>query len=122
MEESTGDGENDRDEITYEKLAINIIRYLDIHDFSVIDRMTIKEYSMLMEGQRLRSIDELEKIHLLAYKMQVVKNKKKQGDKFVSAYPAFVDFFDKKLLEQGVSSKAMDVSEDELEMYKLLSK
>lgn len=108
--------------ITYEDIVVNIVRRLNITDFSVIDRMTISEYTLLMEGARLRSIDELENIHLLAYKMQVAKNTKKVGDKVVPAFENFTDFFDRKLIETGVSSKAMDVSEEEKDIYKLMSK
>ncbi|MDG4966257.1 hypothetical protein OGZ37_06660 [Lactococcus lactis] len=84
--------------------------------------MTISEYSLLMAGARMRILDELENIHLLAFKMQVAKNTKKVGDKVVPAFDKFTDFFDRKLIETGVSSKAMDVSEEEKDIYKLMSK
>jgi hypothetical protein len=101
---------------------LNIIRYLNITDFEAIGRMTVWEYSMLMEGRRLQMMDEMENLHLLAYKIQVAKNKKKQGDKLVPEFPSFYDFYDKKLIETGISSKALEVDESEIEMYKLLSK
>ena len=91
-------------------------------DFSVIDRMTFAEYALLMEGSRLRNIDELERIHLLAFKMQLVKNTKKVGDKQVPEFKTFTDFFDKALYETGKSSKAMDISDEEMDMYKRLAK
>ncbi|MBO0438971.1 hypothetical protein [Candidatus Enterococcus ikei] len=108
--------------LTHDDITLNIIRYLNITDFDVIGKMTVWEYSMLMEGMRLQKIDEMENLHLLAYKTAVAKNKKKQGDKIVPEFPTFYDFYDKKLIETGVSSKSLDVDESEIEMYKLLSK
>lgn len=117
MEETTS---NKR--LTHDEIVLNIIRYLNILDFDRINRMTVWEYSILMEGKKLQKMDEMENLHLLAYKIQVAKNTKKQGDKSVPAYPTFYDFYDKKLIETGVSSKSLDVDESEIEMYKLLSK
>ena len=108
--------------LTHDEISLNIIRYLNITDFEVIDRMTVWEYSMLMEGKRLQRMDEMENLHLLAYKIQVAKNTKKQGDKIVPEYQSFYDFYDKKLIETGISSKALEIDESEIEMYKLLSK
>lgn len=108
--------------ITYEDVVIRLVRYANITDFSVIDRMTIVQYSLIMEGVNLRRIDELEKLHLLAYKNQLVKNTKKVGDKVVPEFKTFEDFFDRKLIETGISSKAMDVPEDEKDIYKMLAK
>lgn len=84
--------------------------------------MTIAEYQLLMKGIQLRRLDQLEDIHLLAYKTQVAKNTKKVGDKIVPEFKTFTDFFDKRLYETGKSSKAMDVSEEEMDIYKLLAK
>lgn len=109
-------------QLTHDDIVLNIIRYLHITDFEKIGRLTVWEYSMLMEGKRLQRLDELEDLHLLAYKTQVAKNTKKQGDKLVPAYPSFYDFYDKKLIETGISSKALEIDESEIEMYKLLSK
>lgn len=117
MEETTS---NKR--LTHDEIVLNIIRYLNITDFDRIDRMTVWEYSILMEGKKLQKMDGMENLHLLAYKIQVAKNTKKQGDKLIPAYPTFYDFYDKKLFETGVSSKSLDVDESEIEMYKLLSK
>lgn len=108
--------------ITYEDVVVRLVRYAGITDFSAIDRMTIVQYSLIMEGIRLRRIDELENLHLLAYKNQLVKNTKKVGDKVVPEFNDFEDFFDRKLIETGISSKAMDVSEEEKDIYKLLAK
>ena len=108
--------------ITYEDVVVRLVRYANITDFSVIDHMTIVQYSLIMDGVNLRRIDELEKLHLLAYKNQLVKNTKKVGDKVVPEFKTFEDFFDRKLIETGISSKAMDVPEDEIDIYKMLAK
>lgn len=114
---------NSQDEIiTYEDVVTNILRYTNIIDFTQIDRMTICQYSLLMEATRLKQLDEVERLHLLAFKIQVAKNTKKVGGKIVPAFSSFEDFFDRKLIETGVSSKSLDVKEDELEIYKMLSK
>lgn len=107
--------------VTYEEIVTNIVRHLSITDFSVIDRMTIEEYLLLMEGTRLRKIDQLENIHLLAFKIQLAKNVKTVGGKQVPEFKTFVDFFDKKLYETGKSSKAIKVDTDDLEFYKSLA-
>lgn len=116
------EGTTQNRQLTHDEIVLNVIRYLDITDFETIGRLTVWEYSMLMEGKRLQRIDDLENLHLLAYKTQVAKNTKKQGDKLVPAYPSFYDFYDKKLIETGISSKALEIDKSEIEMYKLLSK
>lgn len=109
-------------QLTHDEIVLNIIRYLNITDFDVIGKMTVWQYSMLMEGRRLQKLDEMENLHLLAYKIQVAGNTKRQGDRMIPEYPSFYDFYDKKLIETGISSKALEVDETEIEMYKLLSK
>lgn len=108
--------------ITYEDVVIRLVRYANITDFSVIDRMTIVQYSLIMEGIKLRRIDELENLHLLAFKNQLVKNTKEVGGKVVPEFKNFEEFFDRKLIETGISSKALDVSENEIDIYKMLAK
>lgn len=108
--------------ITYEDVVIRLVRYANITDFSVIDRMTIVQYSLIMQGVNLRRIDELENLHLLAFKNQLIKNTKKVGDKVVPEFKNFEEFFDKKLLETGKSSRAMDVPEEEIDIYKMMSR
>lgn len=116
------EGNAQDDVVTYEDVVTNILRYTNITDFKQIDRMTIYQYSLLMEATRLKQLDEVERLHLLAFKIQVAKNTKKVGDKIIPAFSSFEDFFDRKFIETGVSSKALDIDEDELDIYKMLSK
>lgn len=73
----------------------------------------MREYRLLMEGARLRYIDELEKIYRTAFLTQVAKNKKRQGENLIPRYATFDDFFDKTLLEKGISKNVqkMDAKE-----------
>jgi hypothetical protein len=116
------EGTTQSEVITYEDVVVRLVRYANITDFSVIDRMTIVQYSLIMEGVNLRRIDELENLHLLAFKNQLVKNTKEVGGEVVPEFKTFEDFFDRKLVETGISRKALDVSENEIDIYKMLAK
>ena len=44
------EGTTQSEVITYEDVVVRLVRYANITDFSVIDRMTVVQYSLIMEG------------------------------------------------------------------------
>lgn len=55
----------------------NCFRYLNINDIDKINRLTIAEYQMLMNGAVLKSIDKQEELFLLAWAIRQAKAKRK---------------------------------------------
>ena len=45
----------------YREVALNCIRFLDYKSLEDVDRLTIAEYKLLMEGVRLRELDKVNK-------------------------------------------------------------
>lgn len=80
----------------------NCFRYLNINDIDKINRLTIAEYQMLMNGAVLKSIDKQEELFLLAWAIRQAKAKKKSGRYF---YRTFKQFFNRKKIENQLDSK-----------------
>ena len=74
-----------------------------------MDRLTIPEYNLLMEAERLRQIDKSYWTHLTAWLTFAAKAEKKAGKgKTRPVYNKFEKFFDyKKELEKGNKSQEM---------------
>lgn len=80
----------------------NCFRYLNINDIDKINRLTIAEYQMLMNGAVLKSIDKQEELFLLAWAIRQAKAKKKSGRYF---YRTFNQFFNRKKIENQLDNK-----------------
>lgn len=80
----------------------NCFRYLNINDIDKINRLTIAEYQMLMNGAVLKSIDKQEELFLLAWAIRQAKAKKKSGRYF---YRTFKQFFNRKKIESQIIGK-----------------
>lgn len=80
----------------------NCFRYLNINDIDKINRLTIAEYQMLMNGAVLKSIDKQEELFLLAWAIRQAKAKKKSGRYF---YRTFKQFFNRKKIENQLDNK-----------------
>lgn len=81
---------------------MNCFRFLDYKSFAEVDRLTIPEYELLMEGVRLKQVDMDYRNHLQAYLNFAVKAEKKAGKgKSKPVYSSFKKFYDyeKKLAE-----------------------
>lgn len=89
-------------------MALNCFRFLDYKSFAEVDRLTIPEYELLMEGVRLKQVDMDYRNHLQAYLNFVVKAEKKAGKgKSKPVYSSFKKFYDyeEKLAEVQKKSK-----------------
>lgn len=74
---------------------MNCIRYLDYKSLAEVDRLTIPEYQLLMEGVRLKQVDKDYRNHLQAFLNFAVKAEKKVGkNKSKPVYQRFKQFFD----------------------------
>lgn len=79
----------------YKEIALNCFRYLDYKGFAEVDKLTIPEYRMLMQGVRLKQVDEDYRVHQQAYLNFAVKAEKKSGKKKSKpVYSTFEKFFD----------------------------
>ena len=80
---------------------MNCFRYLGFTDVRQVDRMTIREYELVMKAAKLKQVDEEYKIHLLAFANQRARAEKKVGKgKTRPVYTRFNKFYDyKKELE-----------------------
>lgn len=78
----------------YREIALNCFRYLDFKSFAEVDRLTIPEYSLLMEAVRLKMVDKDYRNHLQAFLNFAVKAEKKTGKgKSRPVYTKFKQFF-----------------------------
>ena len=76
-------------------MALNCIRYLDYKSLAEVDRLTIPEYELLMEGVRLKQVDKDYRNHLQAFLNFAVKAEKKTGkNKTRPVYQRFKQFYD----------------------------
>lgn len=74
---------------------MNCFRYLDYKSFDEVDRLTIPEYTLLMEAVRLKEVDMDYRNHLQAFLNFSVKAQKKTGkNKSRPVYTTFRKFFD----------------------------
>ena len=73
---------------------MNCFRYLGFKSFAEVDRLTIPEYELLTEAERLKQIDIDYRCHLLAWLTFAAKAKKKSGKKTVPVYREFKKFYD----------------------------
>lgn len=78
----------------YREIALNCFRYLDFKSFAEVDRLTIPEYTLLMEAVQLKQVDMDYRNHLQAYLNFVVKAEKKNGKKTKPVYTRFKKFYD----------------------------
>lgn len=74
---------------------MNCIRYLDYKSLAEVDRLTIPEYELLMEGVRLKQVDKDYRNHLQAFLNFAVKAEKRTGNnKSKPVYQRFKQFYD----------------------------
>ncbi len=79
----------------YREIALNCFRYLDFKSFEEVDRLTIPEYTLLMEAQQYKQVDNDYRQHLQAYLNFAVKAEKKAGkNKTKPVYNRFKKFYD----------------------------
>ncbi len=76
-------------------MALNCFRFLDFKSFAEVDRLTIPEYTLLMEAVRLKQIDMDYRNHLQAFLNFSVKATKKTGKyKSKPVFTKFKQFYD----------------------------
>ena len=92
--ESSG-GELTDFEDVYREVALDCFRFLDFKSFAEVDRLTIPEYTLLMEAVRLKQIDMDYRNHLQAFLNFSVKATKKTGKyKSKPVFTKFKQFYD----------------------------
>lgn len=90
----------------YNEVALNCFRYLDYKGFAEVDKLTIPEYRMLMQGVRLKQVDQDYRVHQQAYLNFAVQAEKKAGkNKTKPVYSTFEKFFDYEKAIQRVKGK-----------------
>lgn len=76
-------------------MAVNCVRYLGYTSVEQVDRLTVPDYELLMEGVRLREVDRDYRCHLQAWLNQRAKAAKKSGkNKYEPVYQDFSEFYD----------------------------
>jgi hypothetical protein len=78
----------------YDEVALNCFRYFGFRSLDEVDRLTIKEYSMLCEAEKYKQVDKQKDIALNAWLTFVASAKKKVGKNLKPVYPTFESFFD----------------------------
>lgn len=73
---------------------MNCFRYFGFRSLDEVDRLTIKEYSMLCEAEKYKQVDKQKDIALNAWLTFVASAKKKVGKNLKPVYPTFESFFD----------------------------
>lgn len=95
----------------YREVALNCFRYLDFKSFSEVDRLTIPEYTLLMEAVRLKQVDFDYRNHLQAFLNFAVRAEKKSGkDKTRPVYSTFKKFYNYEREISRVTSKGGEKS------------
>lgn len=86
---------------------MNCFRFLGFKSFEEVDRLTLPEYELLMEANRLKQVDIDYRNHLQAYLNFAVQAKKKAGkNKEKPVYSTFRKFFDyEKEVEKAKENK-----------------
>lgn len=86
---------------------MNCFRYLDYKSFAEVDRLTLPEYRLLMEGVALKSVDADYRAHQQAFLNFSVKAEKKAGkNKTKPVYDKFIKFYDYEKEVENVKNKA----------------
>lgn len=94
-----------------DEILPNCFRYLGMHTFAEVERLTIPEYNLNMKVLGLRWVDIRYFVELGAFESFRAQGKKKAGkNKQKPAYPTFKKFFDyeKELAEAGGNTKNKD--------------
>lgn len=87
----------------YEEIILNSLRYLNMHDFTDIDRMTLAEYRLRIKASALRDLDEDERLAKQAWMNREIGAKKKTGkNSYDVIYKRFDKFFDAKGRERAI--------------------
>lgn len=85
---------------------MNLMRFYDFKSFDEIGLLTITEYNLLMQAERLRQVDMDYRAHQVAYLAFVAKGQKKAGkNKTKPIYPKFEKFYD----YEGEINKALGI-------------
>ena len=90
---------------------MNCFRYLDFKSFAEVDRLTMQEYSLLMEAVKLKEVDQDYRNHLQAFLNFAVKAEKKTGkNKSTPVYKKFKQFFNYEAEIEKVGKKGKEKS------------
>ena len=72
-------------------MARNCFRFLGFRSFDEVDRLTIREYNLMMEAHAYKQADESHLVHQLAWAINVAGGRKKNG---APVYTKFAQFYD----------------------------
>ena len=76
-------------------MVVNCIRYFGYISPAEIDRLSIRDITLLMRGVELREIDNMHHIHMQAYQTFRAQGRKQVGkNKTKAVYTTYRKFFD----------------------------
>lgn len=79
------------------------IRYLKLTNITDIERLTLREYRLLMKGHAFRMLDEEESLYIQAWLSREIGATKQVGkDKWEYVYKEFNQFFDREKREKQI--------------------
>lgn len=101
----------------YDRVAINCFRYLGFTSFDEVDRLSIREYDLLMKAIQLKEVDKAYYIHLQAFKNFQATAMKKVGKKQRPVFSTFDKFFDYEKAINKVLGKKEDTQVSRLREF-----
>lgn len=69
-------------------------RYFGFTSFDQVDKLTIRQFNILMDAAKLKNVDLDYRDHLQAYLNVVAQSTKKSGKKIKPVYTTFDKFYD----------------------------
>lgn len=85
------------------------MRYCQIYDFRVLGRITLRQYTLIMQAVRLQKLDEERNLHWQAWLNQAAKSTIKKGSgknaKIAPKFKTFDAFFDYSEAEDKIKGK-----------------
>lgn len=100
-------------------IVINCMRYLDITDFNVIDRMTIPEFELRMRAYQLKQLDKERDMYAQAWIHRQSKATKKSGKPFYKNFRQFFNIEQFRKDEREILCQ-VDLEQQDPEKHRLL--
>ena len=94
VQESERTGRQSNVTFDYDKIAETCIRYLGIDNFDEIDKLSLREYNILMQAHNLKQVDKALELHMAAWLHIQAGAMKQSGKRQVPVYRKFKDFYD----------------------------
>lgn len=69
------------------------MRYCSMYDQTLIGRITLRQYFLIMRAVQLKHVDDQRNLHIQAWLNNQVKATKQKGKKTVAYFKSFDEFF-----------------------------